>query len=177
MRTTNGTLLVTDSAQMLAIQQISPEHAPNAYVIFVSETPPFVEDDYLMVQYRWGAEEGQGLHICKAIFEVSSVHSEGTDAGDNYVVCTMIYNGGLGTDWMSYAKGECVARVGNETDEERRIYIKLTPYKGGYIDFVKTSAQPVDAMQNFTSYTTTRIGYLAGITHNGRALDGYGIYS
>jgi len=79
------------------------------------------------------------------------------------------------------AEGQYLIRIGNKTDTNRQTIIKLNPYDGGYIDFMKalnsaTALADVDSTQGTLS-TACRIGNLAGVTYKGTTLQGYGLFS
>jgi hypothetical protein len=81
------------------------------------------------------------------------------------------------------AQGKYLIRIGNKSDANRQTIIKLNPYDGGYIDFLKDCSTLATAACNDSTAnankgkSATRLGELSGIVYNGQALSGYGLYS
>ena len=184
MRATNGILLVTDVGCITDV--IDNTIGDNKYWIFtISEFPPFAVDDYVLLQYK--VDETRILSF-KGI--VTAVNEDGKNTVR--VLCLSGFEGeGTSDDDRGAttfktvdpetANGQYLIRIGNKTDKNRQTIIKLNPYDGGYIDFMKglNSENILASEDNIKGKlpTACRIGNLSGVTYKGTTLEGYGLYA
>lgn len=184
MRATNGILLVTDVGCITDV--IDNTIGDNKYWIFtISEFPPFAVDDYVLLQYK--VDETRILSF-KGI--VTAVNEDGKNTVR--VLCLSGFEGqGTSDDDRGAttfktvdpetANGQYLIRIGNKTDKNRQTIIKLNPYDGGYIDFMKglNNENFLASEDNIKGKlpTACRIGNLSGVTYKGTTLEGYGLYA
>lgn len=184
MRATNGILLVTDVGCITDV--IDNTIGDNKYWIFtISEFPSFAVDDYVLLQYK--VDETRILSF-KGI--VTAVNEDGKNSVR--VLCLSGFEGeGTSDDDRGAttfktvdpetANGQYLIRIGNKTDKNRQTIIKLNPYDGGYIDFMKglNSENILASEDNIKGKlpTACRIGNLSGVTYKGTTLEGYGLYA
>lgn len=184
MRATNGILLVTDVGCITDV--IDNTIGDNKYWIFtISEFPPFAIDDYVLLQYK--VDETRILSF-KGI--VTAVNEDGKNTVR--VLCLSGFEGeGTSNDDRGAttfrtvdpetANGQYLIRIGNKSDANRQTIIKLNPYDGGYIDFMKglNNENILASEDNIKGKlpTACRIGNLSGVTYKGTTLEGYGLYA
>lgn len=184
MRATNGILLVTDVGCITDV--IDNTIGDNKYWIFtISEFPPFAVDDYVLLQYK--VDETRILSF-KGI--VTAVNEDGKNTVR--VLCLSGFEGqGTSNDYKGVttfrtvdpetASGQYLIRIGNKSDANRQTIIKLNPYDGGYIDFMKglNNENFLASEDNIKGKlpTACRIGNLSGVTYKGTTLEGYGLYA
>lgn len=167
MRATNGIMLVTDTDQIDAYRKEYDEDEEEWFYYFTThDIPHMVVDDYLWLQYKTEATP----NIRYGIFHVLSVDTENRE-----ICCESA--GGMGSQDFSDCVGQYLIRSGNTTDTNRQTFIKLNPYDGGYIDFIKTEGDNLNPAYNLKQYSMTRLGYLNGIRYNGEELNDYGLFS
>lgn len=173
MKGTNGILLVTDTDSIKSVIHNESTEA-DIYTFTLSEYPVFQVDDIIKLQYKTTA-----TNIISIVFLVLEVDSE-----TNSIKCQAPYEHSA---FMTSCVGKYLIRIGNKTDENRQTIIKINPYDGGYIDFIKGC----NSFNDLASYnnngiltdvnvglsSVTRLGKLDGVVHSGKALDGYGLYS
>ena len=189
MKATNGILLVTDAAQILKVVE---DENTGDWIFTTDEFPPFAQDDIVQVQYKVSQ-----TRIFQMKGEVVSVAQDGENT-----VRVAPYNTATGFSYNSTAtsadrlgvtkftaidietcQGKYLIRIGNKTDANRQTIIKLNPYDGGYIDFLKgcnslsTAACNDSTANSNKGVSATRLGELSGVVYNGQALSGYGLYS
>ena len=180
MRATNGILLVTDAGCIAdAIESIID--SVKYWVFTIDEFPPFAIDDYVQLQYR--VDEGRifsfkgivtainqdGKNTVR-VLPLSGFEGEGTSTDDRGVTT-------FSTVDPETASGEYLIRIGNKTDANRQTIIKLNPYDGGYIDFMKGLNSESSLAPSTNAPTATRIGNLSGVVYRGTTLEGYGLFS
>lgn len=180
MRATNGILLVTDCGCIN--DAVESEIDGKKYWIFtIDEFPPFAIDDYVQLQYR--VDEGRifsfkgivtainqdGKNTVR-VLPLSGFHGQGTSTDDRGVTT-------FATVDAETASGEYLIRIGNKTDKNRQTIIKLNPYAGGYIDFMKGLNNESSLAPSTNAPTATRVGNLSGIVYKGTTLEGYGLFS
>ena len=184
MRATNGILLVTDVGCVTDATEtvISGE---KYWIFTISEFPPFAIDDYVLLQYRAAETRifqfkgivtaiGADGENTVRVLPLSGFEGSGTSVDDRGVTT-------FSTVDPDTAEGQYLIRIGNKTDANRQTIIKLNPYDGGYIDFMRglnsaNKLADVDSTHG-TLPTACRIGNLAGVTYKGTTLQGYGLFS
>lgn len=184
MRATNGILLVTDVG--CVTDAIENTIGGEKYWIFtIDEYPPFAVDDFVQLQYRVDetrifsfrglvtAIGADGKNTVR-VLPLSGFHGEGTSDDDRGVTTFRTVD-------PETATGQYLIRIGNKTDKNRQTIIKLNPYDGSYIDFMRdlnseTMLASEDSIKGNLP-TNTRIGNLAGVVYKGTTLEGYGLYS
>ena len=189
MKATNGILLVTDAAQILKVVE---DENTGDWIFTTDEFPPFAQDDIVQVQYKVSQ-----TRIFQMKGEVVSVAQDGENT-----VRVAPYNTATGFSYNSTStsadrlgvtkftaidietcQGKYLIRIGNKSDANRQTIIKLNPYDGGYIDFLKDCSTLATAACNDSTAnankgkSATRLGELTGIEYNNEALSGYGLYS
>lgn len=189
MKATNGILLVTDAAQILKVVE---DENTGDWIFTMDEFPPFAQDDIVQVQYKVSQ-----TRIFQMKGEVVSVAQDGENT-----VRVAPYNTATGFSYNSTStsadrlgvtkftaidietcQGKYLIRIGNKSDANRQTIIKLNPYDGGYIDFLKDCSTLATAACNDSTAnankgkSATRLGELTGIEYNNEALSGYGLYS
>lgn len=184
MRATNGILLVTDVG--CVTDAISTTISNKEYWVFtIDEFPPFAVDDYVQLQYRVDEtrifsfkgivtainQDGQNT---VRVYPLSGFTGEGTSTDDRGVTTFRTVD-------PSTATGEYLIRIGNKTDANRQTIIKLNPYDGGYIDFMRGLNSPDKLAGDDSTLgnlpSATRIGNLTGVVYKGTSLQGYGLFS
>lgn len=184
MRATNGIMLVTDVGCITGA--IENTIGNDTYWIFtISEFPPFAVDDYVLLQYKVDATrifsfkgivtaiDQDGTNTVR-VLPLSGFEGEGTSTDDRGVTTFRTVD-------PDSTEGQYLIRIGNRTDANRQTIIKLNPYDGGYIDFMKGLDSPSklaseDSIQGRLP-TACRIGNMSGITYRGTTLQGYGLFS
>lgn len=184
MRATNGIMLVTDVGCITGA--IENTIGNDTYWIFtISEFPPFAVDDYVLLQYKVDATrifsfkgivtaiDQDGTNTVR-VLPLSGFEGEGTSTDDRGVTTFRTVD-------PDSTEGQYLIRIGNRTDANRQTIIKLNPYDGGYIDFMKGLDSPSklaseDSIQGRLP-TACRIGNMSGITYKGTTLQGYGLFS
>ena len=173
MKATNGILIVTDTDSINSVIHNDSTEA-DIYTFTLSEYPVFTVDDIIKLQYKTSS-----FDIISIVFLVLEVNAE-----TNSIKCQALYEH---TSFMTSCLGKYLIRIGNKTDENRQNIIKINPYDGGYIDFIKGC----NSYNDLTTYndngsltdvnvglsSATRLGNLNGVVHSGKNLEGYGLYS
>ena len=180
MRATNGILLVTDAGCITdAISKIIDN--VGYWIFTIDEFPPFAIDDYVQLQYRSDetrifsfkgivtAINKDGKNTVR-VLPLSGFAGEGTSTDDRGVTTFRTVD----TETCS---GEYLIRIGNKTDANRQTIIKLNPYDGGYIDFMKGLNSENALAPNTNLPVATRLGNLTGVVYKGTKLNGYGLFS
>ena len=180
MRATNGILLVTDAGCITdAISKIIDN--VSYWIFTIDEFPPFAIDDYVQLQYRSDetrifsfkgivtAINQDGKNTVR-VLPLSGFAGEGTSTDDRGVTTFRTVD----TETCS---GEYLIRIGNKTDANRQTIIKLNPYDGGYIDFMKGLNSENALAPNTDLPVATRLGNLTGVVYKGTKLNGYGLFS
>ena len=180
MRATNGILLVTDAGCITdAISKII--NNVGYWIFTIDEFPPFAIDDYVQLQYRSDetrifsfkgivtAINKDGKNTVR-VLPLSGFAGEGTSTDDRGVTTFRTVD----TETCS---GEYLIRIGNKTDANRQTIIKLNPYDGGYIDFMKGLNSENALAPNTNLPVATRLGNLTGVVYKGTKLNGYGLFS
>lgn len=184
MRATNGILLVTDVGCITDATETVISNK-NYWIFTISEFPPFAIDDYVLLQYRASETRifqfkgivtaiGADGENTVRVLPLSGFEGSGTSVDERGVTT-------FSTVDPDTAEGQYLIRIGNKTDTNRQTIIKLNPYDGGYIDFMRglnsaNKLADVDSTQG-TLPTACRIGNLAGVTYKGTTLQGYGLFS
>ena len=180
MRATNGILLVTDAGCITdAISKLIDD--VGYWIFTIDEFPPFAIDDYVQLQYRSDetrifsfkgivtAINQDGKNTVR-VLPLSGFAGEGTSTDDRGVTTFRTVD----TETCS---GEYLIRIGNKTNVNRQTIIKLNPYDGGYIDFMKGLNSENALATNTDLPVATRLGNLTGVVYKGTKLNGYGLFS
>ena len=171
IRATNGAVFVTSSAKVESWDGV------NSRITF--EDPqggtlcPFIANDIIMMQkvnpgatVARNAEGGATNVIKKLIYRVDTIDGRAAD-----VVAITGF-----TNTAAPAAGDDFVRIGNTTDANRKggIYLTSDDSHAPFIDIFSGVDSVAD--WNGVGKLKTRLGNLSGITYDGSALSGYGLY-